>query len=87
MCITPTTTDASNGDAPPLAEENARLVQRLAQLQESVWSCEERIQYLETTNSAMADDLVQKSALIDHYSMRGFKDSFASEQVRWLGVF
>ena len=75
--------DASLSGSPPLAEENGRLVQRLAQLQESVWSCEERIQYLESTNAAMAEDLVQKSALIDHYSMRGFQfhDSSASEQV------
>ena len=69
--------------SPPLAEENARLVERLAQLQECVWSGEERIQYLETTNAAMAEDLVQKSQLIDHYSMRGFLDTSFSEQVCW----
>ena len=59
-------------------------MRRVAELQESVWSCEERIQYLETTNAAMADDIVHKSALIEHYSMRGFDRNGHAEQV-WLG--
>ena len=57
------------------------MVQRVAELQEMVWNCEERIQYLESTNAGMADDLVQKSELIDHYSMRGLRDGGGSDPV------
>jgi len=72
--------DSSHREDHHLAEENCRLVERVAQLQEAIWSCEERVQYLETTNAGMADDLVQKSALIDHYSMRGLRECGVSEQ-------
>lgn len=50
-------------------QENEVLMARLAIAQEQKWTLEERLSMLETSSSAMADDLVRKTALIQHYCM------------------
>ncbi|KAH7947293.1 hypothetical protein HPB52_009781 [Rhipicephalus sanguineus] len=52
-----------------LEQENNDLVSRLASLQEEKWILEEKINHLEVSNSAMADDLVNKTAIIQYYCM------------------
>lgn len=50
-------------------QENEVLMARLAIAQEQKWTLEERLSMLENSSSAMADDLVRKTALIQHYCM------------------
>ncbi|XP_057370386.1 GRIP1-associated protein 1-like [Daphnia carinata] len=57
--------------APDLASENARLVNRLATMQQEKWRLEERVLHLEETNAAMADEMVKRGKLIQHYCMEG----------------
>ncbi|XP_077487643.1 GRIP1-associated protein 1-like [Amblyomma americanum] len=52
-----------------LEQENNDLVSRLAALQEEKWIMEEKINHLEVSNSSMADDLVNKTAIIQYYCM------------------
>ncbi|KAH7937794.1 hypothetical protein HPB49_016148 [Dermacentor silvarum] len=52
-----------------LEQENNDLVSRLAALQEEKWILEEKINHLEVSNSSMADDLVNKTAIIQYYCM------------------
>jgi len=54
-----------------LASENGRLVSRLAQMQQEKWRLEERVMHLEQTNAAMADEMVKRGKLIQHYCMEG----------------
>ncbi|KAH6928498.1 hypothetical protein HPB50_016835 [Hyalomma asiaticum] len=52
-----------------LEQENNDLVSRLAALQEEKWILEEKLNHLEVSNSSMADDLVNKTAIIQYYCM------------------
>ncbi|XP_064473885.1 GRIP1-associated protein 1-like isoform X2 [Ornithodoros turicata] len=52
-----------------LEQENNDLLGRLAALQEEKWVLEEKINHLEVSNSAMAEDLVSKTAIIQYYCM------------------
>ncbi|XP_046449997.1 GRIP1-associated protein 1-like [Daphnia pulex] len=62
----------SEGEQPPdLTNENARLVNRLATMQQEKWRLEERVLHLEETNAAMADEMVKRGKLIQHYCMEG----------------
>ena len=54
-----------------MSAENARLVARLATMQQDKWKLEERVLHLEETNSAMADEMVKRGKLIQHYCMEG----------------
>ncbi|KAG7164206.1 GRIP1-associated protein 1-like [Homarus americanus] len=59
------------GSPPPgvVTEETASLVNRVTDLQQQKWQLEERITHLESSSAAMADDLLKKSAIIQHYCM------------------
>ncbi|CAD5123221.1 DgyrCDS11580 [Dimorphilus gyrociliatus] len=50
-------------------EENTELMKRLAKSMEEKDTLLERVQYLESNNSAMAEDLLRKQSLIDHFNM------------------
>jgi len=69
----PTSSTDQSPDEPSSAviqqQENEVLMARLAIAQEQKWTLEERLSMLETSSSAMADDLVRKTALIQHYCM------------------
>ncbi len=56
---------------PDLTSENSRLVNRLATMQQEKWRLEERVLHLEETNAAMADEMVKRGKLIQHYCMEG----------------
>ncbi|KAK3865351.1 hypothetical protein Pcinc_029041 [Petrolisthes cinctipes] len=59
------------GSPPPglVSEETASLVNRVTELQQQKWQLEERITHLESSSAAMADDILKKSAIIQHYCM------------------
>ncbi|XP_045597704.2 GRIP1-associated protein 1 isoform X2 [Procambarus clarkii] len=59
------------GSPPPgvVTEETASLVNRVTELQQQKWQLEEQITHLEASSAAMADDLLKKSAIIQHYYM------------------
>ena len=40
-------------------------------MQQEKWRLEERVMHLEQTNSAMADEMVKRGKLIQHYCMEG----------------
>ncbi|XP_069692882.1 GRIP1-associated protein 1-like [Periplaneta americana] len=73
-----------NGNVSPppenqdLEQENCRLVTRIAQLQEEKWVLEEKINHLEQGSAAMAEDLMRKTALIEHYCIKKRSDPAAS---------
>lgn len=54
-----------------MASENSRLVNRLATMQQEKWRLEERVLHLEEANAAMADEMVKRGKLIQHYCMEG----------------
>lgn len=56
---------------PDLSAENSRLVSRLATMQQEKWRLEERVLHLEEANAAMADEMVKRGKLIQHYCMEG----------------
>ncbi|KAK7499497.1 hypothetical protein BaRGS_00009149 [Batillaria attramentaria] len=55
--------------SPDPGDEYAELLHRLAEVQEEKWALEEKVNHLETSNACMADDLLQKTAIIEHYVM------------------
>lgn len=59
------------GSPPPgvVNEETVSLVNRLTELQQHKWQLEERITHLESSSAAMADDLLKKAAIIQHFCM------------------
>lgn len=66
----PTTNNNSFGSlSPDSGDEYAELLHRLAEVQEEKWSLEEKVNHLETSNACMAEDLLQKTAIIEHYVM------------------
>jgi hypothetical protein len=40
-------------------------------MQQEKWRLEERVLHLEETNAAMADEMVKRGKLIQHYCMEG----------------
>ncbi|KAJ8302003.1 hypothetical protein KUTeg_020990 [Tegillarca granosa] len=55
-------------------QEHNELVNRVAELQQEKWNLEEKLSHLETSTSAMAEDLIQKTRIIEHYVMESKKD-------------
>ena len=47
------------------------LLEKISSLQEEKWSAEQKLQMLEHSATAMADDLMKKSNLIQFYCMEG----------------
>ncbi|XP_076064867.1 uncharacterized protein LOC143038946 isoform X2 [Oratosquilla oratoria] len=63
---------ASPHDSPPpgpISDETASLVSRVAELQQQKWQMEERLGHLEASSGALAEDLLKKTAIIQHYCM------------------
>ncbi|KAL5014592.1 hypothetical protein ScPMuIL_008862 [Solemya velum] len=52
-----------------MEQEHNSLLNRIAQLQQEKWNLEEKVSHLEDGTSAMAEDLLQKTAIIEHYVM------------------
>ncbi|PSN47886.1 GRIP1-associated protein 1 [Blattella germanica] len=73
-----------NGNASPppeeqdLEQENHQLLSRVLALQQEKWVLEEKINHLEQGSSAMAEDLMRKTALIQFYCMEGRSDPVAT---------
>jgi len=55
--------------APDLMVENSRLVARLATMQQEKWRIEERVSHLEENSATMAQELINRGKLIQHYCM------------------
>ncbi|XP_021348656.1 GRIP1-associated protein 1-like isoform X2 [Mizuhopecten yessoensis] len=49
--------------------EHNDLVSRLAELQQEKWNMEEKLSHLEMSTGAMAEDLITKTKIIEHYVM------------------
>ena len=54
-------------------EDYGILLNKIASMQEEKWAMEQKLNMLETSSSAMADDLVRKSDIILHYCMEAGK--------------
>ncbi|KAI0215582.1 GRIP1-associated protein 1 [Lamellibrachia satsuma] len=52
-----------------LEHDNVALMQRIGALQQQNWTLDEKVTHLETSNAAMAEDLLAKTAIIEHYLM------------------
>ncbi|XP_076468922.1 GRIP1-associated protein 1-like [Babylonia areolata] len=69
----PTTPNTGNHSFSSLTSESgddyAELLKRLTSMQEQKWALEEKVNHLETSNACMAEDLLQKTAIIEHYVM------------------
>ncbi|KAH9500810.1 GRIP1-associated protein 1 [Bulinus truncatus] len=50
-------------------DEISDLFRRIGQLQQEKWSLEEKVSHLETSNACMAEDLLKKTSIIEHYVM------------------
>ncbi|XP_064632484.1 GRIP1-associated protein 1-like isoform X2 [Lineus longissimus] len=67
-------------DSPPrtppsvLEQENNDLLARIGELQQEKWMYEEKLAHLEASTAAMAEDLLTKTAIIDHYVMNSRTD-------------
>ncbi|XP_048580548.1 GRIP1-associated protein 1 [Nematostella vectensis] len=59
----------SSSTAGLLNEDTLELIERLADVQQEKWLLEEKVRHLEETGGALADDLVQKSEVIQAYAM------------------
>ncbi|XP_076344298.1 GRIP1-associated protein 1-like isoform X6 [Tachypleus tridentatus] len=70
--VTTTGGQSSARTTPTLLEqENNDLLSRIAGLQQEKWNMEEKINHLEVSNAALADDLVKKTEIIQYYCMEG----------------
>ena len=56
------------------------LLDKISVLQEEKMTMEERLQMLEHSSAAMADDLLKKAALIQYYCMEGRSKGEDSKQ-------
>jgi len=71
--------EVQSNSLPSNAQANANtdystLLEKISSLQEEKWSAEQKLQMLEHSATAMADDLVKKSNLIQFYCMEGKQD-------------
>ena len=57
-----------------VSEEMKELMDKVATLQQDKWRLEERLQYLESTGSALAEDVINKSEIIKAHYMEGRGD-------------
>ncbi|KAK3587541.1 hypothetical protein CHS0354_004828 [Potamilus streckersoni] len=72
--ISPNRSKSSNCPS-DLDQEHQELLNRLAMLQQEKWTLEEKVSHLETSNAAMAEDLLQKAKVIEHYVMDSRTDT------------
>ncbi|XP_068714216.1 GRIP1-associated protein 1-like [Montipora foliosa] len=52
-----------------LNDDTTELIERLADVQQEKWLLEEKVRHLEENGAALAEDLIQKSAVIQAYAM------------------
>jgi len=52
-----------------LNDDTTELIERLADVQQEKWLLEEKVRHLEENAAALAEDLIQKSAIIQAYAM------------------
>ncbi|XP_059158587.1 GRIP1-associated protein 1-like [Physella acuta] len=52
-----------------VGDEYNDLLKRVAALQQEKWALEEKVNHLETSNSCMAEDILKKTSIIEHYVM------------------
>ncbi|XP_060574380.1 GRIP1-associated protein 1-like isoform X1 [Ruditapes philippinarum] len=57
-----------------LENESKELLGRLAAVQQEKWDLEEKVRHLETSTAAMANDLIEKAKIIEHYVMESRTD-------------
>ncbi|CAH1784285.1 unnamed protein product, partial [Owenia fusiformis] len=69
-----------------LVQENTDLLNRLTQMQQEKWELEERINHLEESSAGMADELLKKQALMQHYAMETRTDHIASPQTEKMSI-
>ena len=65
-----TSAPQSPGSSHSCGSETAELLARVASLQQTNWQLEEQIQHLEASAAAMAQDLLAKSSVIQHYCLQ-----------------
>lgn len=66
MLILSVMQEASDGF---VSEETQGLLARIADLQQEKWQLEERVNHLEMTGSALAEDVLQKDTIIKQHFM------------------
>lgn len=62
---------AEGASATVLESENVELMRKVAMLQKSNSELQERVDHLETSSASMAEDIMGKTAIIEHYIMNG----------------
>ena len=60
----------------PINADFGAMVDKLSGLEEEKWSLQQKVQMLEISAAAMADDLVKKSNIIQFYCMEGKQGNF-----------
>ncbi|XP_033745670.1 GRIP1-associated protein 1-like [Pecten maximus] len=65
----PQTPDRLQSPLGEFEQEHNDLVSRLAELQQEKWNMEEKVSHLEMSTAAMAEDLIAKTKIIEHYVM------------------
>jgi hypothetical protein len=61
------TSSIKNSHSTTIDIEHKQILDKLAQIQEANWKLEEKVSHLETANAAMAQDLMNKTAIISYY--------------------
>ena len=70
LTLTSPTKDMHNS----LEQEHSALVNKVASMQQEKWDMEEKVSHLEMSTAAMAEDLIQKTKIIEHYVMESRTD-------------
>ena len=62
-------TSTSAGPDTPVGNELQSLLDKIASLQEDNWKLQTQVDHLENAAAAQAEDIIQKSAIIQNYFM------------------
>ena len=63
-----------NANSDPISADFGAMVEKLSGIEEEKWSLQQKVEMLEISAAAMADDLVKKSNIIQFYCMEGKQD-------------
>ncbi|CAL1526251.1 unnamed protein product [Lymnaea stagnalis] len=66
----PTSANTSHHSETSVGDEYNELLKRVGLLQQEKWSLEEKVSHLETSNACMAEDILSKTSIIEHYVMQ-----------------
>ena len=66
----------------PISADFGAMVEKLSGIEEEKWSLQQKVEMLEISAAAMADDLVKKSNIIQFYCMEGKQDHVKKESVQ-----